>query len=97
MPRRFHLIVSEPDEVEAIQVTPDKVDRAAAWCGGVKITETDPLDSKIKFVGLNIPTTQGVVRASEDSWVIKRADGSFTVMGPHEFAAKYELSVDNGH
>lgn len=96
MPRRFHLIVSPPGDVEAIQVTPEKVDRAALWVGGVKVIETDPFDSSLKFVALNVPTENGVIRVPEDWWIIKRADGALEKMGPEEFAATYEMSVDNG-
>jgi hypothetical protein len=95
MPRKFRLII-HPGEVQAIQLTPESVKRAATWCGGVEVVETDPHDSKLKFVALNIPTARGVLRAEEGWWIIKDADGTMHVMGPEEFAHTYMEAPDNG-
>ncbi len=96
MPRKFRLIIP-PGEVEALQLTPEKVQRAEAWTGGVQVVQGDPLDSNLKFVALNIPTEkEGAVRAEPNWWILKHPDGHFSTMGPEEFEAKYELAVDDG-
>ncbi len=95
MPRRFKLIVPA-GEVEAIQITPDSITRAETWTGGVQVVETDPLDSKLRFVALNIPTQEnGVLRAEENWWVIRKPSGTFEVMGPERFANTYELVTED--
>ncbi len=97
MPRKFRLIIP-PGEVEAIQLTPEKVRRAEIWTGGVQVVQTDPVDQNLKFIALNIPTEKdGAIRAEPYWWIVKYDDGHFETMGPEEFEAKYELVVDNGH
>ena len=87
MPKRFQLI---PVAVEAIRLDPTNVERAAVWCGGVEITETDALDSTKKFVAINIPTLRGAQRASEGDYIIKDRNGGFSVMSAAEFDSKYQ-------
>lgn len=91
MPRQYRLI---PISVEAIQVTPQSVHRAALWCGGIEVEEIDPIDNTKKFSALNIPTLSGVQRAGEGDYVVKEmsptARGRFRVMRQHEFETKYE-------
>jgi hypothetical protein len=79
--------------VEAIQLTPNSVKDTALWCGGYEIEQYDAIDRSKKFVGLNIPTMEGVKRASETDYVVKEATGTFSVMSQREFESKYELVV----
>lgn len=88
VPRMYRLI---PVSVEAIQITPENVKRAALWCGGVEVEEIDPQDSTKKFVALNIPTLSGVKRAGESDYVIKGLQGEFSVMNQTDFEGRYEL------
>lgn len=91
MPRQYRLI---PVSVEAIQLTPESVQRAAQWCGGVEVEEIHPTDSSKRFVALNIPTLEGVQRASEGDYIVKElslvAKGRIRVMRAREFESKYE-------
>jgi hypothetical protein len=89
MPKTYRVIMYT---VQAIQVLPADVDRAALWCGGVKIEEYDAVDSSRKFVALNIPTINGVERASEGDYVMKTRDGGFRAVPKREFESKYELA-----
>lgn len=89
VPRMYRLI---PVSVEAIQITPENVKRAALWCGGVEVEEIDAQDSTKKFVALNIPTLSGVKRAGESDYVIKGLQGEFSVMNADDFEARYELT-----
>ena len=96
MPRRFRHI-GPPGEVEALQLTPEKITRAETWTGGIQVVQSDAIDTSLKFVAMNIPTAkEGAIRAEPYWWIIKHPDGHFETMGPEEFEATYELVVDNG-
>lgn len=88
MPKRYRLI---PVSVEAIKITPETVQRAATWCGGFEVTEVDPITAGLKFVALNIPTTEEIKRASLNDYVVKDARGNIKVMSAGEFESQYEL------
>lgn len=88
MPKQYRLI---PFAVEAIQLRPDTVKKAAVWCGGIEVEEIDAHDSTKKFVALNIPTINGVVRASEGDYIIKELAGTVSVMKARDFESRYEL------
>lgn len=85
MPSRYELI---PVAVEAIQITPDSVHRAALWCGG---RETEEIDDETgeRTVGLNVPTLEGVDRASHGWYVVKDVNGEFKVKSPGQFEREY--------
>lgn len=95
MPRKFRQLIP-PGEIEAIQLLPQSSKSAAEWCGGIEVVEIDPLDSKLRFVAMNIPTEREVLRAEEGWWIVKDSDGLFHVMGPQEFTVKYTELLDNG-
>lgn len=88
MPKKYRLI---PVSVEAMQVTPESVKRAALWCGGVEVEEIDPQDKAKKFAALNIPTLSGVKRAGETDYIVKGLQGDFSVMNREDFEARYEM------
>jgi hypothetical protein len=85
--RRYRLI---PVDVEAIKLTPATVREAALWCGGMEIEEIDPLDSTKRFVALNVPSRNGVLRCSEECYIVKDSSGDFTVMSARRFEDTYE-------
>jgi hypothetical protein len=88
MPQEYRLI---PVSVTAIQLTPEKFQRAQLWTGGVPVTEIDALDSKKRFVALNIPTILGTIRAGEGDYIFKDpGTGIFKVMSAKEFERQYE-------
>lgn len=88
MPKKYRLITQS---VEAILLAPESFERAQMWCGGAPVTEIDAVDSKKKFVALNIPTIDGVVRVGEGEYLVKDPNGRFSKMSKDEFEAKYEL------
>jgi hypothetical protein len=77
--------------VEAIQVTPESVERATLWSGARQVEEIDPNDSTKRFVALNIPTLDGVKRAGEGDYIVRNNLGEFSVMSQPEFESKYKL------
>jgi hypothetical protein len=86
MPREYELI---PVHVWAIELTPDSIERAKIWCGGMEVVETDALDNTKKFVALNIPTLQGVKRASQGDFIVRDVDGVIDVVSPEKFKREY--------
>lgn len=77
-------------EVEARKLTPDTAEDIAQWCGGRLVEETDALDASLKYVGINIPTLEGVMRASEGDYVIRGVQGEFYPCKPSIFEATYD-------
>lgn len=88
MPKRYRLI---PVSVEAIKIEPDSVQRAALWCGGFEVTEVDPDTATVRFIALNIPTEDEIMRASLGDYVLKDNRGKITVMAEADFESQYEL------
>lgn len=80
--------------VEAIQLTPETVHEAAEWTGGVEAVTFDPFDASKKFVALNIPTRDEVTRASQDDYIIRDADGYFSVKGRRAFEIEHDELED---
>ncbi len=78
------------EQIEARRLYPDKVEDIAHWCGGGIVQEIDALDSAKTFVGVNVPTLYGVVRASEGDYVTKNDRGEFDVSKPAVFQMTYE-------
>lgn len=87
MPQEYRLI---PVSVIAIQVTPETFERALEFAGGVPVTEIDAIDSKKRFVAMNIPTLMGTVRAGEGDWIVKEPRKQLQIMNDVEFRSKYE-------
>lgn len=87
MPREYQLI---PVNVTAIKLTPESVERAAQFSGGIQVEEIDPFDRSRRFVALNIPTLYGMKRASEGEYIVKDQKGIITIMSPSEFESKYQ-------
>jgi hypothetical protein len=83
---------ARPEFVEALQLTQKTAQEIADWCGGVVIEEIDPTDSTKRYVGVNIPTMMGVIRAQEGMFVLRNNRNEFKIMPEREFAGKYELS-----
>lgn len=96
MPTLWSTIVinyrKKPVEVQAIQLTPSNAEEVASWCGGSVVEEIDPINPDKRYVGVNIPTLEGVMRASEDDYVIKGVKGEFYPCKPDVFAATYEIT-----
>jgi hypothetical protein len=83
---------SKPKIVQAVQLEPHKAAEIANWCGGEVVEEIDALDPDKRFVGINIPTLEGVMRASQGDYVIKSVKGEFYPCKPDIFEASFELN-----
>lgn len=76
--------------IEANQLTKENAEAIAHWCGGYLVEEINPIDDHERFVGINIPTLEGPMRASEGDFVIKGVQGEFYPCKPSIFEATYE-------
>lgn len=77
------------ESVQAERLTPENVDSLAKLCGGLRVRETDAHDLS-EFVGLNVPTLEGPVRCSEGNYLLRLANGSWSVLSENEFNHRYE-------
>lgn len=77
------------NEIEARQVTADDVIEVAAWCGGQVVEEFNPLTDE-SHPGVNVPTLNGPMRASDGDYVVKEVGGRFGIYKKHQFEAKFE-------
>lgn len=71
--------------VHAVKLTPDNVEKLAMWCSGNSVIETDPTDTENKYVGINVPTELGMVRASEGDYIVQRGLSIFYTLKPNAF------------
>lgn len=79
-------------EVQAIQLTHENVQDVADWCNGLEVRELDALDPTKEFVGINVPTFEGRVRASEGDYIVKDSKGGITVRKPRGFTSLFHTS-----
>ena len=80
----------KPVVIQAWRFTPAEADDIAAWCGGRVIAEAKPSDPTDVYWGLDIPTLEGVMRASIGDYVIRGVKGEFYPCKPVIFNATYD-------
>lgn len=64
---------------EARTLTATNAVQLAGWCGGLPVVQHDALDEGKTTAGVNVPTVNGVERASEGDIIIRRDDGKFEI------------------
>jgi hypothetical protein len=82
----------KPVVIEAMQLTAENGANIAAWCGGRHEVEFKPSDPTDVVQWINIPTLEGVMRASVGDWVIRGVGGEFYPCKPDIFGATYEVA-----
>jgi hypothetical protein len=80
----------KPVEVEAYKLLPESLDFLSHWVGGRPVEETDAIDSARSYVGLNVPTSRGVKRASEGDYVVRDENGEIHVVPGPIFEILYD-------
>ena len=89
----------KPVTIEAVALTRKNVREVATWCGGRVIEEGKPSDPSDVYLGLDIPTLEGIMRGEtmdpsgrypHGDWIIKGVNGEFYPCKPNIFAATYE-------
>jgi len=82
-------------EVEAVKLTAENVDELEKLTYGVKVDEFDAFDSSKTNVGLNVPTHEGMRRASEGRHYVVRWQGFFYVRVTDWFEKNWVLTDAN--
>jgi hypothetical protein len=80
----------KPVVIAAMELCRDNPDDVAAWCGGRSIHDPKASDPTDVYVGVDIPTLEGVMRASVGDYVIRGVKGEFYPCKPDIFGATYE-------
>lgn len=82
----------KPMMVEAMRFYADHLvmTEVAKWCGGRIESEAKPSDHNDVAYWLEIPTLEGVMKASPGDYVIKGGQGEFYPCKPEIFEATYE-------
>ena len=93
----------KPVEIEAMHLTRENVGEVARWCGGRVVRQEKPGDPTDVYIGLDIPTLEGVTRAETfhhstyrsgayqgGDYVIRGVRGEFYPCKPDIFRATYE-------
>lgn len=81
----------KPVVVNALELTKENVEQLALSCAGMIVEEIDSLDPTIRFVGINVPTVNGVQRASEGDYIVQGSKGEFYIYKPEYFKTKFEM------
>ena len=93
----------KPVTIEAVALTRENVHSVAAWCGGRVVEKVKPSDPSDVYLGLDIPTLEGVMRGEtmdssglypHGDWIIKGINGEFYPCKPDVFAATYEEATE---
>lgn len=79
-----------PVVIEAYPLTEDNAAYLAIWCGGRVVSEAKPSDPTDVYLGLDISTLEGTMRASRHDYIIKGVQGEFYPCKPDIFEATYE-------
>lgn len=87
----------KPVEIEAMQWdgSMTSTDDVTFWCGGEYDYIVKPSDPTDQSEWINIPTLEGVMRASVGDWIIRGVKGEFYPCKPDIFAATYEAVGDS--
>ena len=90
-PKKFE---KRPVVIEAMQFTGDNAAEVARWCGGRIGSEAKASDRTDVAYWLDIPTLEGVMKASLGDYIIRGVQGEFYPCKPDIFEATYE-AVDH--
>ena len=96
-PKKFR---KKPVEIEARRFdgTAELIDvhGLASWCGGTFEHDTKPgQEYEIYYWSIEIPTLEGVMRATPGDWIIRGVQGEFYPCKPEIFEATYEAVSDD--
>lgn len=89
----------KPVTIEAVALTRENVHSVATWCGGRVVEKVKPSDPSDVYLGLDIPTLEGVMRGEtvdssglypHGDWIIKGINGEFYPIEASIFRETYE-------
>ncbi|AYN57470.1 hypothetical protein HOU47_gp64 [Arthrobacter phage Constance] len=82
----------KPVVIEAVKYDRGNGGPIAKWCGGRENFEAKASDPTDVAEWIDIPTLEGVMKASLGDWIIKGVNGEFYPCKPDIFAATYEVA-----
>lgn len=80
--------VTRPNRVDAIEVIRENAEEIQS-IGGELVEESNPVIPSEKYMGVNMPTLRGIIRASEGDFIVRGYYG-FEVWKKEEFRSKYQ-------
>jgi hypothetical protein len=80
----------KPVEIEAVQFDHSNGGVIAKWCGGRNRFEEKASDPTDVAEWIDIPTLEGVMRASLGDWIIRGVQGEFYPCKPDIFEKTYD-------
>lgn len=80
----------KPVTIEAINYDGGNGKVVALWCGGRERAERKASDPTDVAQWIDIPTLEGVMKASIGDWIIRGVQGEFYPCKPDIFTATYE-------
>lgn len=87
MPRQFR----RTGDILAEQLTSENADELARWCNGIVVEEVNPEDPTDTYVGINVPSFDGIIRVSEGAYLVyDRRTGNFSSMSKSSFESLHE-------
>jgi hypothetical protein len=89
--RRHERAGVEPTKFEAILLTKDNVEEVARWCQGFPVEEIDPVDSTIRYAGINLESMGGMIRASEGVIIQRGGPGMFFIHDAEDWNRRMKL------
>ena len=85
----------KPLVIEAIQLRWDTWNEMCEFAGVGKLVDGKPEGHQDgEKIGLDIPTLEGLVHASENDWIIRGIADELYPCKPHIFADTYEQVID---
>lgn len=69
----------QPVEQRKVVLDENNAEIVAFWCSGGLVEEIDPFDASLRFKAINVPTHDGVKRASQGDTIIQHENGLFDV------------------
>ena len=83
----------KPVVIEAVQLRWDTWNEMCDFAGVGTLTDGKPEGCQDgEKIGLNIPTREGLLHASENDWIIKGVKGELYPCKPDIFAETYEVA-----
>lgn len=76
--------------VKAVQVTPETASQIASDFMGRVVSENSDSSGQVRFIGVDIPTLDGVKSAPMGGWVVRTDNNALKIMTTEEFDDTYE-------
>lgn len=79
--------LKKAERVQALQITPENLDRIVEWTHGIPVREKNAV-TDVETVGVIIPTMHGKIRGGERE-IVLRQNGEWRIMPFSQFQQEY--------